>query len=62
MELESVECNSCGSADNVTIVEVDGTKDLSATYKYMAMKYFQGIIDEYSLCLLKSLKDWTVVV
>ena len=62
MELESVECNSCGSADNVTIVEFDGTKDLSATYKYMAMKYFQGIIDEYSLCLLKSLKDWTVVV
>lgn len=62
MEIESVECDSCGSADNVTIVEVDGMKDLSATYKYMAMKYFQGVIDEYSLCLLKSLKDWTVVV
>nr|DAV18283.1 MAG TPA: hypothetical protein [Caudoviricetes sp.] len=62
MELEAIECTSCGSAENVTIVEVDGTKDLSATYKYLAMKYFNNVIDEYSLCLLKSLKDWTVVV
>lgn len=62
MELEEVDCKACGSADNVTIVEVDGTKDLSATIKNLAMKYFQGVIDSYSLCLLKSLKDWTVVV
>lgn len=62
MELEDIGCTSCGSADSVAIVEVEGTKDLSATIKYMAIKYFQNIIDEYSLCLLKSLKDWTVVV
>ncbi|MBO0459546.1 hypothetical protein JZO77_22675 [Enterococcus hulanensis] len=62
MELEAIECKSCGSADSVAIVEVEGTKDLSATIKYLAIKYFQSVIDEYSLCLLKSLKDWTVVV
>lgn len=61
MELEAIECKSCGSADSVAIVEVEGTKDLSATIKYLAIKYFQSVIDEYSLCLLKSLKDWTVV-
>lgn len=61
MELEQVECASCGSADSIAIVEVDGTKDLSATVKELAMRYFQGVIDEYSLCLLKSLKDWTVI-
>lgn len=61
MELEAVECASCGSADSIAIVEVDGTKDLSATIKELAIRYFEGIIEEYSLCLLKSLKDWTVV-
>ncbi|MDT2491651.1 hypothetical protein [Enterococcus avium] len=61
MELEAIECKSCGSADSVAIVEVEGTKDLSATIKYLAIKYFQSVIDEYSLCLLKSLKDWTVI-
>ncbi|MGM0341676.1 hypothetical protein [Enterococcus sp. AZ007] len=62
MQLEAIECTSCGAVDSIAIVEVEGTKDLSATFKYMAMKYFQRLIDEYSLCLLKSLKDWTVVV
>lgn len=61
MELEAVECASCGSADSIAIVEVDGTKDLSATIKELAIRYFEGIIEEYSLWLLKSLKDWTVV-
>lgn len=62
MELESVECSTCGEMDNVAIVEVDGTVDLSASIKQMAVKYFQAVIDEYSLCFLKSLDDWTVVV
>lgn len=62
MQLEESDCAACGSADSVAIVETDGTKDLSATIKYLAIKYFQGVIDEYSLCLLKSLEDWTVVV
>lgn len=61
MQLEEVECAQCGAADSVAIVETDGTKDLSATIKYLAIKYFQNVIDEYSLCLLKSLKDWTVI-
>lgn len=62
MELEEVECASCGSLDNVAIVEVDGTRDLSATIKTLAMTYFNGVISKHSLCLLKSLTDWTVVV
>ena len=62
MKLEEVECASCGAMDTVAIVEVEGTKDLSATIKYMAIKYFSLVVDQYSLCLLKSLKDWTVVV
>lgn len=62
MELEAVECASCGSLDSVAIVEVDGTRDLSATIKTLAMTYFNGVISKYSLCFLKSLTDWTVVV
>lgn len=62
MQLEEADCAACGSADSVAIVETDGTKDLSATIKYLAIKYFQNVIDEYSLCLLKSLEDWTVVI
>ncbi|OFI46751.1 hypothetical protein BG262_02840 [Floricoccus penangensis] len=62
MELEEVECASCGSMESLKIIEVDGMKDLSASIKYMAMKYFQGVIDEYSLCFLKGYKDWSVVV
>lgn len=61
MELEAVDCASCGSADSVAIVEVDGTRDLSATIKALAIKYFEAVIEEHSLCFLKSLKDWTVV-
>ncbi|WP_430598256.1 hypothetical protein [Enterococcus sp. AZ177] len=61
MQLNDVECASCGSQDDVAIVEVDGTKDLSATYKRIAISYFSKVIEKYSLCELKSIKDWTVV-
>lgn len=59
--LDETECDSCGSLDDVAIVETDGTKDLSATFKKMAVDYFSKVIEKYSLCELKSIKDWTVV-
>lgn len=59
MQSEEIECASCGDMDSVAIVEVDGTKDLSATYKLLAMKYFDLLISRYSLCILKSLHDYS---
>lgn len=50
MQLNKTECASCGDLESVAIVEVDGTKDLSATIKSLAINYFQGLINYYSLC------------
>jgi len=62
MELEEIGCTQCGSEDDISIIEVDGATDLSASIKYLAVKYFENMVAQHSLCLLKSLKDWTVVV
>lgn len=62
LKLSEVECASCGDLDNVTIVEVDGMKDLSASIKRMAVDYFSKVVEKYLLCELKLIKDWTVVV
>jgi len=62
MNLEEIECANCGSEDDIAIDEVDDVENLSAIIKRTAMKYYQGIIDKYSSCLLKQVFDGSVVI
>ncbi|MGX2947200.1 hypothetical protein [Enterococcus alishanensis] len=60
--LKDINCASCGSqsTDDIAYVEVDGN-DLGAVFKRMAVKYFELVINKYSLCEYRALCDWTVV-
>ncbi|AXH73415.1 MAG: hypothetical protein [Caudoviricetes sp.] len=61
LQLNDVECAQCGSQDDIAIIANDDEKDLSATFKKMAVDYFKLEIQKYSLCEYKAIKDWTVV-
>lgn len=60
--LHSISCASCGQMDSedIAYVEVD-ENDLGSIFKNMAVKYFELVINKYSLCDYRALSDWTVV-
>lgn len=59
MQIEQVACTTCSQLEELEDISLGGVFE---TIELLAVKYFDDVIERYSLCMLKSLQDWSVVV